>query len=406
MPNQKISELSAIETIDNALDVLPIVDTSTNTTKKVTPTQIKAALSLNNVDNTSDLNKPISTATQTALDGKQASLGFTAENAANKSTSVVIDQASNVKYPTVKALYDWAVATFQAALGYTPANRAGDTFTGAISATNLSGTNTGDNATNSQYSGLATSKQDTLVSGTNIKTVNSTSLLGSGDVAVQATLVSGTNIKTINSTSLLGSGDIVISASPSGVAGAIQFSNGSAFASDAANLFWDDTNNRLGVGTNAPTSPLTVIGASQFGNASGNGSIETFDGFYSYSFGKNTSIYNPNSNYTRISMASSQTFIDNASGNYQFRSAGDTVLNLQSGNLALGNSSTTPTARLQVKGSGSTSATTSLLVQNSSGNNALQIRDDRVIIMAGLPTSSSGLPTGALWNNLGVLSVA
>lgn len=51
-------------------------------------------------------------------------------------------------------------------------------------------------------------KQDTLVSGTNIKTVNSTSVLGSGDIAVQATLVSGTNIKTINSTSILGSGDI------------------------------------------------------------------------------------------------------------------------------------------------------------------------------------------------------
>jgi hypothetical protein len=55
-----------------------------------------------------------------------------------------------------------------------------------------------------------TGKQQTLVSGTNIKTVNSNSLLGSGDVAVQATLVSGTNIKTINSTSLLGSGDISV----------------------------------------------------------------------------------------------------------------------------------------------------------------------------------------------------
>ena len=50
------------------------------------------------------------------------------------------------------------------------------------SVANLSGTNTGDNATNSQYSGLATSKQDTLVSGTNIKTINSTTLLGSGDI--------------------------------------------------------------------------------------------------------------------------------------------------------------------------------------------------------------------------------
>ena len=54
----------------------------------------------------------------------------------------------------------------------------------------------------------AGSYQATLVSGTSIKTVNSTTLLGSGDVAVQATLVSGTNIKTINGSSLLGSGDI------------------------------------------------------------------------------------------------------------------------------------------------------------------------------------------------------
>lgn len=50
---------------------------------------------------------------------------------------------------------------------------------------NTSGTNTGDNATNSQYSGLATSKQDVLVSGSNIKTINSESLLGSSDILVQ-----------------------------------------------------------------------------------------------------------------------------------------------------------------------------------------------------------------------------
>lgn len=52
--------------------------------------------------------------------------------------------------------------------------------------------------------------QPTLVSGTNIKTINSTTLLGSGDIALQSALVSGTNIKTINSTSLLGSGDIAV----------------------------------------------------------------------------------------------------------------------------------------------------------------------------------------------------
>ena len=53
---------------------------------------------------------------------------------------------------------------------------------------NTSGTNTGDNATNTQYSGLASSKQDTLVSATNIKTVNGSSILGSGDLSISGGL--------------------------------------------------------------------------------------------------------------------------------------------------------------------------------------------------------------------------
>jgi hypothetical protein len=45
----------------------------------VTVSTLKADLALNNVDNTSDANKPISTATQTALDNKQDDLGITDE---------------------------------------------------------------------------------------------------------------------------------------------------------------------------------------------------------------------------------------------------------------------------------------------------------------------------------------
>jgi len=103
MPDQKISELSAIVTIDNATDVLPIVDTSATTTKKITLTQVKTSLALNNVDNTSDANKPVSSATQSALNAKQ----------------------------------------------------------------------------------------DTLVSGTNIKTINSTSILGSGDITISGGISDG-----------------------------------------------------------------------------------------------------------------------------------------------------------------------------------------------------------------------
>jgi hypothetical protein len=92
MPDKKISALDAIVGVDDA-DVLPIVDASVSTTKKINVSQIKALapvqsvsgkvgavtlvkddVGLSNVDNTSDASKPISSATQTALNGKQDTL--------------------------------------------------------------------------------------------------------------------------------------------------------------------------------------------------------------------------------------------------------------------------------------------------------------------------------------------
>lgn len=53
-------------------------------------------------------------------------------------------------------------------------------------------------------------KQDTLVSGTNIKTLNNSSVLGEGNIDVQEPLVSGTNIKTINNSPILGAGNVEV----------------------------------------------------------------------------------------------------------------------------------------------------------------------------------------------------
>jgi hypothetical protein len=91
----------------------------------------------------------------------------------------------------------------------------------------------------------AVTVQAVLVSGTNIKTINSTSLLGSGNISVQAVLVSGTNIKTINGNSILGAGDLVVTTTPAGTDGQVQYNNGGAFGG-ASDLVYDDVNNFVG----------------------------------------------------------------------------------------------------------------------------------------------------------------
>jgi hypothetical protein len=190
-------------------------------------------------------------------------------------------------------------------------------------------------------------------------TVNAVAIANTTQVAAkQDTLVSGTNIKTINGASVLGSGNIVTpSTPPSGVSGAIQFSNGSAFASDAANFFWDDTNKRLGIGTNAPTQVLDLV------RSSGLGAIRFFNIANSVNTIQSGATFRIFNN-TAGTPAASVGFFQNLSNQ-------------------IGINTNTPTASLNVQGSGSTSATTSLLVQNSAGQMALQVTDDKIVSVAG-----------------------
>jgi hypothetical protein len=46
---------------------------------------------------------------------------------------------------------------------------------------------------------------------------------------------------------------------PSLTSGSVLFSNGTTIAQDNSNFFWDDTNNRLGIGTSAPADPIHII---------------------------------------------------------------------------------------------------------------------------------------------------
>jgi hypothetical protein len=209
MADQKISQLATIVTVDNASDLFPIVDTSAAETKKITPSALKTALALNNVDNTSDANKPVSSATQSALNAKQDTLVSGTNIKTVNGTSVLgsgniaissavawggvtgtlsnqtdlqtaldgkVDENSSITGATkTKVTYD-AKGLVTAGADATTADIASSTdkryVTDAqlVVVGNTSGTNTGDNATNSQYSGLAASKEDVANKSTSVTT--------------------------------------------------------------------------------------------------------------------------------------------------------------------------------------------------------------------------------------------
>ena len=83
-----IATLSGTESLTNKTIVSPVI---------LTPTGIVSSdVGLGNVNNTSDADKPVSTAQQSALDLKEA--------LSNKSTNVTTDGASDTKYPSAKAV--------------------------------------------------------------------------------------------------------------------------------------------------------------------------------------------------------------------------------------------------------------------------------------------------------------
>jgi hypothetical protein len=206
---------------------------------------------------------------------------------------------------------------------------------------------------------------------------------GSSLILISASLVSVDSITTPSFTSsfqgnLQGTASFATTASfaitashalnstpPAGTIGQVQFSSGSEFGADS-NLFWDNTNKRLGVGTNVPTVALEVKTTN----------VGDFD-YVNFINGNNA-----------------QTARFKANGGFVLGVASDFAINPGSSTLtrfsAMIGSLSAPTARLQVVGSGTTSTTTSLLVQNSSTSSSLAVLDNGAVGI-GLANPSASL---------------
>jgi len=138
--------------------------------------------------------------------------------------------------------------------------KAGDTMTGALI---LSGSPTEPNQAATKSYVDSNSSSWGSIGGT---LSNQTDLQNALN-AKQDTLVSGTNIKTINSTSILGSGNLSITASAAGTNTQVQFNDSGSIGGDAG-LTYNKTTNNLNVDGKVDASAFQVNGTA------GNGYID------------------------------------------------------------------------------------------------------------------------------------
>lgn len=100
----------------------------------------------------------------------ETNIGYVPENIANKATTMTGNTTSNIVYLTAKAIFDWAIALFEKT-------------SNKQNSLTADGTGTKYPTVDATNNGLD-SKQATLVSGSNIRTVNGYTLLGSTPVEV------------------------------------------------------------------------------------------------------------------------------------------------------------------------------------------------------------------------------
>jgi hypothetical protein len=198
----------------------------------------------------------------------------------------------------------------------------------------------------------------------------------------QAALVSGTNIKTINGTTLLGSGDITVgggitvgtTAVTSGTDTRVFFQQGGVVQQDA-NFTFNNTQKRLtlkAVGATASDIPFVVRNSADTANLftlSGNNQFSlansvTSDGFTTY-LGTPSGVTQITASGNGLTLTSNYSTALNATNNTSIQTNGTTRIYCNNaGNVGIG-SATTLGARLDVRAQGALSTDIAFRVRNS-----------------------------------------
>ena len=135
------------------------------------------------------------------------------------------------------------------------------------------------------------------------KSITGAEIITAAQSGLQPTLVSGTNIKTINGNTLLGSGDLVVgggltigtTAITSGSVGGILFQGTGNVVQQDSNFIWDNTNKRLGLGATPATNvrldvraqgALSTDIAFRVWNSANTANIAVLNGNFSGSYAK------------------------------------------------------------------------------------------------------------------------
>jgi hypothetical protein len=169
---------------------------------------------------------------------------------------------------------------------------------------------------------------------------------------------------------------------PSLTSGSVLFSNGTTIAQDNANLFWDDTNNRLGIGTASPSHPLNIY-------------TTIADVGILLDSNTNPAFIIKRAGVERLKLSATGTIgtVNGLGNGLVFQTDSVEKMRISSaGNVGIG--TTAPTAKLHIKAPGALSTDIALRVRNSADTADLLIANGLGNVGIGTSTPATKLEVG------------